>query len=247
MLCQQCGNAIEEGPRGRAPVLAKFCLKCRSERRRLHNLKYVWLPQHEAYLRAHYHGGLHQRSRTIRALIQETSFPRWNIKRQARRLGLTMRSGGRPWTQQELDTLGGLLGKVSTATIARRLKRTEASVILKITALGYSRRLSEGYTTRDLEKCLGEDHRKIQKWIAKGWLRARSIPKHRYDANHRSIYHFREKDILAFIKRHPQEINLCKVDSVWFLDLFLLRGMELQQATIHHQSKASDEYDEEET
>ncbi len=47
MLCQQCGNAIEEGRRGRAPVLAKFCLKCRSERRRLHSLKYVWLPLHE--------------------------------------------------------------------------------------------------------------------------------------------------------------------------------------------------------
>ena len=98
MLCQQCGNAIEEGRRGRAPVLAKFCLKCRSERRRLHSLKYVWLPQHEAYLPAHYHGGLHQRSRTIRALIQQTSFPRWYIKRQACRLGLTMHLGGRQET-----------------------------------------------------------------------------------------------------------------------------------------------------
>jgi len=246
MLCQQCGNAIEEGRRGRAPVLAKFCLKCRSERRRLHSLKYVWLPQHEAYLRAHYHGGLHQRSRAIRALIQQTSFPRWYIKRQASRLPLTMHPDGRPWTQQEFDTLGGLLGKVSTATIAKRLKRTEASVILKITALGYSRRVSEGYTTGDLEKCLGEDHHKIQKWIAKGWLRARSLRKHRDDANRRSIHCFRERDILDFIKRHPREINLCKVDSLWMLDLFLLRGMELQQTTIHQQ-KASYDGDEEET
>jgi len=47
----------------------------------------------------------------------------------------------------------------------------------------------------------------------------------------------------TLIKRHPQEINLCKVDSVWFLDIFVLRGMELHQATIHHQHKASDEGD----
>ena len=94
---------------------------------------------------------------------------------------------------------------------------------------------------------MGEDHHKIQKWIAKGWLRARSLRKHRDDANSRSIYRFRERDILDFIKRHPQEINLCKVDGVWFLDCFLLRGIELQQATIHRQRKGSDEGDEEET
>lgn len=244
MLCHQCGNAIEEGRRGRAPVLAKFCLKCRSERRRRHSLKYVWLPQHEVYLRAHYHGGLHQRSRTIRALIQQTRFPRWYIKRQARRLGLTMQPDRRPWTQEESNTLDRLLGKASAATIARHLKRTEASVVMEIKALGRSRRVRKGYTMRDLEECLGEDHHKIQKWIAKGWLRAQSLRKHRHDANRRSIYHFREKEILAFIKRHPQEINLCKVDSVWFLDRFLLRGVELRQATIHHQRKASDECDE---
>ena len=40
-----------------------------------------------------------------------------------------------PWTQQELDTLDKLLGKVSAATIAKRLKRTETSVVMKIKAL----------------------------------------------------------------------------------------------------------------
>jgi hypothetical protein len=30
-----------------------------------------------------------------------------------------------------------------------------------------------------------------------------------------------------FIKAHPQEINLGKVDQMWFLDLVLLNGAEL--------------------
>ncbi len=54
-------------------------------------------------------------------------------------------------TQRELDTLDELLGRVSAATIAKRLKRTEASVVMKIKALGHSRRITEGYTMRDLE------------------------------------------------------------------------------------------------
>lgn len=47
MTCLDCGNAIEEGRQDRAPDSAKFCLKCRSGRRRRHNLKYHWLPHHE--------------------------------------------------------------------------------------------------------------------------------------------------------------------------------------------------------
>jgi hypothetical protein len=93
----------------------------------------------------------------------------------------------RPWTQEELNNLDRLLGKVSAATIAKRLKRTETSVVMEIKALGHSRRVSDGYTVRDLEECLGEDHHKIHKWIANGWLRERLQGTHRHDANGHDI------------------------------------------------------------
>jgi len=130
----------------------------------------------------------------------------------------------RPWTQQELDTLDKLLGTVSAAPIAKRLKRTETSVVMKIKALGYSRRVTEGFTIRDLELCFGEDHHKVQKWIANGWLRDGLRGRRRHNGSGRHIHRFREKQILAFIKQHPHEINLGKVDQVWFLDFMLLRG-----------------------
>lgn len=76
----------------------------------------------------------------------------------------------RPWTRAELDTLDKLLGKVSAAKIAKRLKRAKSSVVIKIKALGRSRRVTEGYTIRELELCFGEDHHKIKKWIADGRL-----------------------------------------------------------------------------
>jgi len=226
VLCHDWGSTIEESRKDQAPVLARLCLKCRSERRRRHNLKYAWLPQHDAYLRAHYYGGLHQRGRVIRELARQTGFPRWYIKRQARRLGLSITQDRRPWTQEELDSLERLLGKVSAAAIAKRLKRTETSVVMKIKALGLSRRVSEGYTMRDLEECLGEDHHKIQKWIASGWLRNGIQGGQQHNGNGHDIHRFHENEIINFIKRHPAEINLGKVDAIWFLDLVLMKGSE---------------------
>ena len=100
---------------------------------------------------------------------------------------------------------------------------------MKIKALGHSRRLTEGYTIRDLELCFGEDHHKIQRWIANGWLHDESQETRRHNGNG-TDHRISEKQILTFIKAHSQEINLGKVDQTWFLDLLLLSGAELQAA-----------------
>ncbi len=80
---------------------------------------------------------------------------------------------------------------------------------------------------RDLEECLGEDHHKIERWIANGWLRDRLQGTRRHDGNGHDIHRFRESDI-DFIKKHPMEISLGKVDQTWFLDVLLLKGADLQ-------------------
>ena len=83
---------------------------------------------------------------------------------------------------------------------------------------------------RRLEQCLGEDHHKISAWIANGWLRDRLQGTQRHGGNGNDIHRIREKDILHFLKNHPQEINLGKVDQMWFLDLVLLKGREVPEA-----------------
>ncbi len=72
----------------------------------------------------------------------------------------------------------------------------------------------------------GEDHRKVQHWVARGWLRDRLQGTRRHNGNGGDIHRFRERDIVTFIRAHPQEINLGKLDPVWFLDLVLLKGRE---------------------
>jgi hypothetical protein len=162
-------------------------------------------------------------------MVRATALPRWYIKRQAGRLGLTMRMDRRPWTATEMDLLERLVGRVSTVSIAKRLHRPETSVVNKLKRMGTSRRVREGYTIRDLGLCLGEDHHKIAAWIRNGWLRDRLQGTSRQDGNGNDIHRIREKDVLSFMKRHPAEINLGKVDQTWFLDLVLLRGRELRE------------------
>jgi len=164
-----------------------------------------------------------------------------NIKKRAARLGLTMHQDRRPWTAAEVEIIERLVGKVSAGTIAKRLKRTEASVVLKIKRLGLSRRVRDGYTMRDLEECLGEDHHKIQRWIENGWLRDHRQGTRRHDGNGRDIHRFREKEILEFLRRHPEEINLGKVAAIWFLDLVLLNGRVIGEETAHRRKSDGDE------
>lgn len=231
MNCVICAQPIEEGRRhGEAPSEARYCSKCRADRQRGAKLKYTWRPEFDAFLKAQYFGGLNRRFQVLNRMIRMTGLPRWYIKRQAARLGLTMKMDRRPWTQGELKLLEHLVGRVSAATIAKRLHRPESSVVNKIKRLGTSRRVREGYTIRDLEQCLGEDHHKLSIWIANGWLRDRLQGTSRHGGNGNDIHRIREKDILRFIKHHPQEINLGKVDQVWFLDLVLLRGREVPEA-----------------
>ena len=62
-----------------------------------------------------------------------------------------------------------------------------------------------------------------------------------HDGNGRDIHRFREKDILEFLRRHPEEINLGKVDAIWFLDLVLLNGREIGEETAHRRKGEVDE------
>src|SRR3990170_8655345 len=89
-LCQQCSSPIEEGrSRNKVPTEATYCLMCRKERRRRANLKHIWRPEYDEYLKAHYYGGLNRRFQVLNQMIRRTGLPRWYIKRRAARLGLT--------------------------------------------------------------------------------------------------------------------------------------------------------------
>ena len=44
-----------------------------------------------------------------------------------------------------------------------------------------------------------------------------------------------------FLQRHPEEVNLGKVDAIWFLDLVLLNGRMIGEETAHRRKSEGDE------
>ncbi len=228
-----CDEPIEGRQQQAQPShLAQDSSECQEQLARRSKPKYVWRTEYDAYLSTHYFGGLNRRFQVLNQMIRLTGLPRWYVKRQAARLGLTLHMDRRPWTASEMNLLEKLAGRVSSATIAKRLHRPESSVVNKLKRMGTSRRVRNGYTMRELELCLGEDHNKINQWIKNGWLQDRLQGTRRHDGNGNDIHRIREKDILTFIRNHPQELNLGKVDQTWFLDLVLLRGREVPAAKL---------------
>ena len=92
-----------------------------------------------------------------------------------------------------------------------------------------------------LQYYLQADHHKIQRWIASGWLRDNLQGTQRHDGNGKDIHRIREEDILNFVKNHPQELNLGKVDQTWFLDLVLLKGRELREGKVRREIEAEED------
>jgi len=223
-----CGEPIEGRQQQAQPShLAQYHSECQEQRARRSKPKYVWRTECYAYLRAHYFGGLNRRFQVLNQMIRLTGMPRWYIKRQAARLGLTLHMDRTPWTASEMNLLEKLVGHISSASIAKRLHRPGSSVVNKLKRIGTSRRVRNGYTMCDLGLCFGEDHHKITQWIKNGWLQDRLQGTRRHDGNGNDIHRFRERDILTFIRAHPQEFNLGKVDQKWFVDFVLLRGREV--------------------
>src|SRR5258708_24831751 len=167
-----CDEPIEGRQQQAQPShLVQYHSGCQEQRARRSKPKYVWRTEHDAYLRAHYFGGLNRRFQVLNQMIRLTGMPRWYIKRQAARLGLTLHMDRRPWTAGEMNLLEKLVGHVSSATIAKRLGRPESSVVSKLKRIGTSRRMRNGYSMCDPQLCFGEDQHKIARWIQNGWFR----------------------------------------------------------------------------
>jgi len=102
-LCQECDKPIEEGRfQNPPPSEAKYCLKCRAERRRRANLKYVWRLEYDEYLKAHYYGGLNRRFQVLNRMTRETGLPRWYINYVANSVMWRSDTGGACWNSLPL-------------------------------------------------------------------------------------------------------------------------------------------------
>lgn len=212
--CADCGLPISR-------PYARFCADCTykpANRRGAKTKKYVWTPERDAILRQHYDSTVRGR---VEQIARSLGWPKWVIRKRARVLGLGSpwpegRSSHVTWSEEQIRFLLEHTGSRTPRWIAKRLGRSETSVILKIKRLGLSRRVDDGcYTLQQICEGFGVDHHLVERWIRRGWLDGRRMGTSREN----DTWRFEPESVKAFICAHPTDFDIRKVDQCWFLDV----------------------------
>ena len=184
--------------------------------------KYFFTDQIDQLIREIYFNRRDAKSRpSIPLLAKKVGMPHWALKKRARELGLA-RTKEPPWSERELEIL------------ARYAWMSDERIRLKLKAAGYARTVTgihlklkrmrfkhDGsfYSASGLAQALGIDSHAVTRWIKSGHLKAKFRGTARTEQQNGDIYLIHEKDVRRFILEHPTDIDLRRVDQIWFLDL----------------------------
>jgi len=184
--------------------------------------RYVFNDQIDQLIREIYLCSRHAKTRPgIRLLAKKVGMPHWALKKRARELGLA-RTKELPWTERELEIL------------ARYAWMSDERIRLKLKAAGYARTVTgvhlklkrmrfkhDGnfYSACSLAQALGIDPHAVTRWIKSGHLKAKLRGTARTEQQNGDSYLIQAKDVRRFVLDHPTDIDLRKLDQLWFLDL----------------------------
>ncbi len=134
-------------------------------------------------------------------------------------MGLS-RPKDRPWSTEEQSYLEANYHRVSVKAMARKLGRSPTAVKLKAKRLSL-RKYGEGYTALSLAEALGADPHWVLARIRSGRLRATPRHTERTPNQGGDSWLITDEAFIDFLREYPYEIDLRKVDSLWFMDLIV--------------------------
>jgi len=175
---------------------------------------YFWNDWKLKLLRERYDGRVKGRARDIARVLGVTKRV---VNRKASDMGLA-RVKERPWSPVDLAYLARHYHRVRVQTIAKRLGRSKIAIELKAKRQRY-RKLGEGYTANSLAMALGVDSHWVTRRIKERKLTASYRNTNRTAAQGNDAYLITEESVVAFVTEHTHELDLRRIDPLWFLDL----------------------------
>jgi len=144
----------------------------------------------------------------------------YSVGGQISKMGLGKRSDRRPWLPGEDLRLRELIPRYCPSRVAKIMHRSINSVVLKSKRLGLSRRYRDGwFTKKEVCEIVGMDHKWVQRRIDCGAIKATYHHGHRPKQNGAGAWHIEEEDLVAFIRKYPQELNGRNVDLITMVDI----------------------------
>lgn len=107
--------------------------------------------------------------------------------------------------------------RISLKLQAAGYTRTVTGIYLKLKRVKFKRPASF-YSAYSLAQALGIDSHAVTRWIKSRHLKAKFRGTARTPQQNGDSYLIQEKDVRPFILKHPADIDLRKVDQLWFLD-----------------------------
>ncbi len=184
--------------------------------------KYEFTPEMDDLVRTAYHQfRAYSNRKAITHCAHKLEMPRWAVLRRGRDLGLA-RSKERSWSEEEVGLLERW-GHLTDAVIQRKLKtsgypRSTNGIHLKLKRLRIRQNL-DGYSAYSLAEAFGVDWHKVGSWIRRNMLRATRRGTDRTEAQGDDSYWITHGAVRDFVFQCPDEIDLAKVEKIWFLDL----------------------------
>lgn len=144
----------------------------------------------------------------------------YSIKGRVDRLGLL--PSRKLWSKDDDEGLIVLAEQYAVSTIAKMINRSQSSIMHRLHILRVSTKNRYGwYTQNDLLKCLGVYSPTVQGWINKGKLKASYHTDVKPSKQSGAMWHIDEKDLIAFMRKYPQELIGRKIDMIWLVDLLV--------------------------
>jgi len=157
----------------------------------------------------------------LKVVSWELGWTRSAVSKRAAELGLT-RVKERCWSDQE-EQLLQRFGQLAPTGIQRKLSeagfvRSVAAIQVKLNRDRIKSNL-DGYSACRLADALGVDVKKVLRWIHRGILRAERRGTERLPQQGGDIWWIPDASVRKFILNFPGEIDLARVEKIWFLNL----------------------------
>lgn len=187
----------------------------------IHKWKYLPTAESDHLIRNAY---LRQRTgdrAALKLVTRELGWTRSAVSKRGAELGVT-RVKEKPWCEQE-ELLLERFGYLAPTGIQRKLAeagfaRSVAAIQVKLNRNRIKSNLG-GYSACSLADALGVDVRKVLKWIQNRFLKAERRGTERTAEQGGDMWWISDRSVRRFVLRFPEEIDLARVEKIWFLNL----------------------------
>jgi hypothetical protein len=153
------------------------------------------------------------------SLIALTGYPRDACLRFIHRQGVTQKRAWRPWTKPEQQRLLNLMETCPVDEAAKIMQRSPRAIRSMLHRLGEtSQRGRDWFTPYSLAEALHVRVEEVQRWIANGWLKCRTV-----ETTGLKKRIIEADDFSDFVKQHGPAVvgRRLSADGLWFVQNFV--------------------------